>query len=67
MKTKIVPKFSASISLPSSVECVWADVTYRTQSMHIPLKMAATCSPKISEQFLFSFQDLVSRKTIFLL
>ncbi len=33
---------------------------------HIPLKMAAACSPKIWEQFLFSVQDSVGRKTIFL-
>ncbi len=33
---------------------------------HIPLKMAARCSLKIREQFLFSFQDSASRKTIFL-
>ncbi len=37
------------------------------QSTHIRLKMAARCSPKFWEQFFFSFQDSVSRKTIFLL
>ncbi len=45
MKTKIVPKFSASIWLSSSEECTWADVTHhvtpqptlnRDQDMEIP-------------------------------
>ena len=30
-KQKIVPEFSASISLPSSGECAWADVTHQRQ------------------------------------
>ncbi len=121
---KIVPEFSASISLPYSGVCAWADVTHRVtpwghtrggnnnnrrkikeaiqiykmqpalnrdqgmeipaitlkllscgptgshdewrQPTHIPLKMAARCSPKIREHFFFVFfQDSVCRKTIF--
>ncbi len=37
------------------------------QPTHIPLKMAARCSPKIREQVFVFFQDSLSRKTIFLL
>ena len=37
------------------------------QPTHIPQRVAATCLPKIREQFFFSFQYSVSRKTIFLL
>ncbi len=29
-KTKIVPEFLASISLPSSRECAWADITHHS-------------------------------------
>ena len=45
-------------------ECACADVTHAPT--HPPCqKMAARCSPKIREQYLF--QDSVSRKTFFVL
>ena len=36
MKTKIVPEFLASISLPSSEECAWADVGRENNNHNSP-------------------------------
>ncbi len=50
----IVPKFSASISLPSSGECAWADVTHRHT---FPCRWQRDDRWKFGNNYFVFFQD----------